>query len=293
MLRIRLITAAALIFIAVYSVTFASSPLTTMMFFVVAVCLVGVEFVAIRWHVIDGFAHTEFPRPPLRKEFFGIAAAYAMCVPIDTVGQMTLSEKSGGSNSVVLAWISACMVFGSGFFYKREIDLEIATQKFMNALSGFVYIALPGITLYRLAQVQIAEAPRGIALYFCLAVILMGDTGAYFFGRTFGKTPLLPKVSPKKTVEGAIGGFFTSGLTGIFICEFFNLPFHWYEAMFIACLSGLAGQVGDLVESALKRAANCKDSGSLLPGHGGALDRVDSLLFGAPISYLLFLFFGK
>lgn len=290
MLRNRILTAAALIFIAIYSVTFAETQFASLLLFVIGGGLAGAEFVAMRWHVIDGLSHSEFPRPPMRREFFGIGAAYAMCLPIEYLGRLYFGEHSNVGTSLVFAWIALCMVVGSVFFYKREIDLEIGTHKLMNGLAGFIYVAIPAITMFKLSQIAIEGAPRGIALYFTLAVIFMGDTGAYFTGRAIGSTPLLPKVSPKKTLEGAIGGLVTSGVTGIFICLFFQLPFSWVVAAAIAVISGLAGQVGDLVESALKRAANCKDSGHLLPGHGGALDRVDSLLFGVPISYLLFLF---
>ena len=117
----------------------------------------------------------------------------------------------------------------------------------------------------------------------------MGDIGAYFVGRLMGKRKLIPAVSPKKTVEGALGGLVFSALTGLGVCAYFNLPFSPLLAFLIALIVGASGQVGDLAESALKRTANVKDSGSLLPGHGGMLDRIDSLLFGVPLAHLLFL----
>jgi phosphatidate cytidylyltransferase len=98
-------------------------------------------------------------------------------------------------------------------------------------------------------------------------------------------------VSPKKTVEGALGGLLTSALTGLAVCTYFSLPFSPVLAFFMALVVGASGQVGDLAESALKRTANVKDSGNLLPGHGGMLDRIDSLLFGVPLAHLLFLSF--
>jgi phosphatidate cytidylyltransferase len=287
MLRIRLITAAILAALLIYSVGFTDSPLGPMLLFVGAVLLTGTEFIALRWHTIDGIAHTEFPRPPIRREHFGMGAAYAMTMPVEVGGEYFFKSESGGMAAVFM-WFAISTVVSSALFYKREIDLDLATQKLMNFLAGFVYIALPGFLMFKLSRVDIPGSPQGIALFMSLAIILMGDSGAYFAGRAFGKTLLLPKVSPKKTKEGAIGGLFASVLTGMGIVWFFNLPLHLGKVAVLALLGGLSGQIGDLAESALKRAANCKDSGNLLPGHGGMLDRVDALLFGVPILYLMF-----
>jgi len=116
----------------------------------------------------------------------------------------------------------------------------------------------------------------------------MGDTGAYFIGSRFGKHKLIPKVSPKKSVEGAIGGLLLSGLTAILLTYFFKLPFSTWFALFFGICIGIAGQLGDLIESAFKRAGGYKDSGNLLPGHGGFLDRIDSLILGIPVAFFFF-----
>jgi phosphatidate cytidylyltransferase len=123
-------------------------------------------------------------------------------------------------------------------------------------------------------------------LLFLFLVIWAGDISAYLVGRTVGRRLLIPRISPKKTVEGAVGG-----LAGSLLVAWLFTYCWWQTAelktvMLLAGLVALFGQVGDLVESALKRGANLKDSGSLLPGHGGMLDRIDSLLFGAPILWL-------
>jgi phosphatidate cytidylyltransferase len=290
MLLTRLLTAAVFVVVLFYAVSFSASPWPALALFAAGMGLAGTEFCAMRWHVIDGFAHTEFPRAPIRKEHVGIGALYALSLPIYYAGELHFGFNDSRPLSLVFAWLATCMILGSAFFYRREIDLEFATHKLMNGLAGFAYIAVPGLTMFKLSQMQIAGAPKGIALYFSLAVVLMGDTGGYFFGRLFGKHKLIPKVSPKKTVEGSLGGLFTSCITGVGICLYFQLPFPWHFAAIISVMAGLAGQIGDLAESALKRAANCKDSGKLLPGHGGMLDRIDALLFGVPFSYLVFLF---
>lgn len=290
MLFTRILTAAVLVAILFYSVSFAGSPVMAMAFLGICMMLAGTEFIALRWHVIDGFGHIQFPRPPFRKEHFGIGLLYALSLPVYYAGELHFGENDARALGLVFAWMAFSMILGSAFFYRREIDLEFATHKLMNGLAGVAYIAIPGLTMFKLSQITLPDAPRGIALYFSLAVVLMGDTGGYFTGRLFGRTPLIPKVSPKKTLEGAAGGLLFSCLTGVLMCLYFKMPFHWATAAVFATLAGLAGQIGDLAESALKRAANCKDSGNLLPGHGGMLDRIDALLFGVPFSYLVFLF---
>src|SRR5262245_30376318 len=118
-----------------------------------------------------------------------------------------------------------------------------------------------------------------------LFVVWSGDTAAFVFGKLYGRTPLAARVSPKKTVEGALAGIAASALAGwiAHIWFFHRLPAG--HAIAIGILLGIAGIVGDLAESVVKRAAGAKDSSGLLPGHGGILDRVDSLLVAGPALY--------
>ena len=114
-----------------------------------------------------------------------------------------------------------------------------------------------------------------------LIVTVSMDTGAWFFGKNFGKIKLWPEVSPKKTVEGFIGGVFTAGLlTSLTWYSFFNHYQWYYSVIFAAC--GAVSQVGDLVQSKIKREFGIKDSSNLIPGHGGIYDRIDSLIFLSP-----------
>lgn len=133
-----------------------------------------------------------------------------------------------------------------------------------------------------------AAAPRGLG--WILIVILatwFGDTAAYLVGRSVGRRPLLPRVSPKKTVEGSIGGLAGSMLAGLAGVALFGLDVPiWLGALFGLAL-GAVGQVGDLGESLLKRQAGVKDSGTLIRGHGGILDRIDALLFALAVGYVL------
>jgi phosphatidate cytidylyltransferase len=121
---------------------------------------------------------------------------------------------------------------------------------------------------------------------FLLVLLWVGDSLAYFTGRAIGRHKMAPDLSPGKTWEGAVANLAGSVLVGIAAARWIALPAAHLCAM--AALANLAGQLGDLTESAYKRAAGAKDSGSLLPGHGGMLDRVDSLIFAAPVLWYYF-----
>ena len=127
-------------------------------------------------------------------------------------------------------------------------------------------------------------------LMLLFVVIWANDIFAYLIGRKFGRRKLAPVVSPKKTVEGAIAGLIFGILASAVSTRIFIPQITIRDAVFIGLLVGIFGQIGDLCESIVKRAANVKDSGGIIPGHGGMLDRVDSLLFGAPAMYYYFYF---
>lgn len=154
---------------------------------------------------------------------------------------------------------------------------------------GLLYLNLP---LALLALTFLAPGGR-LWVFFLLAVNTAADTGAFYTGRTLGRRALAPRLSPKKTWEGFFGGLASAALTGLALSL-------WLSALNLAWPLGLAcglvlaawGAAGDLFESQLKRAAGVKDSGGLLPGHGGLLDRFDSLIFNAPLIYLMALLTG-
>jgi phosphatidate cytidylyltransferase len=122
-------------------------------------------------------------------------------------------------------------------------------------------------------------------VFFLLLVVWLGDSGAYYVGKRFGRHKLSPRISPKKTIEGLIGGMTASVITALVIkfTFFEEMPLH--HAVIAGVILSIAGVIGDLAESMWKRSAAVKDSGTLLPGHGGFLDRFDSILFTAPILY--------
>ena len=124
-------------------------------------------------------------------------------------------------------------------------------------------------------------------MLFTLFVIWATDTGAYFFGRAFGKHKLWPTISPKKTIEGAIGGIISACIVGISFHLIYPFEHSFWMIVLVTILVSMVGQLGDLVESAYKRYFGVKDSGNILPGHGGILDRFDSLLFVVPFLHLI------
>ncbi|MEA1938847.1 MAG: phosphatidate cytidylyltransferase [Pseudomonadota bacterium] len=126
-----------------------------------------------------------------------------------------------------------------------------------------------------------------LAPLFVILVVWATDSGAYLIGRKFGRNKLIPRISPKKTVEGACGGIGAAMLAGLP----FAIPFG-PVALLLAPLLSVAAQLGDLFESAIKRRYCVKDSGRLLPGHGGVLDRIDGLLVAAPVLYVLMVVTG-
>jgi len=121
-----------------------------------------------------------------------------------------------------------------------------------------------------------------IWLVMALCIAWSSDTGAYFAGRLLGRRKLYPLISPNKTWEGAIGGLFACIGTVMLLNTFFQLQMEWYVCVVVAVLCGSLSVVGDLVESLMKRSYGVKDSGRIMPGHGGLLDRIDSLLFVCP-----------
>ncbi|MBY0497181.1 MAG: phosphatidate cytidylyltransferase [Cyanobacteria bacterium] len=143
-----------------------------------------------------------------------------------------------------------------------------------------VYIGVP---LGCLVGIHAMVGREGVLLL--IATVAVSDTAQYYTGRTFGRTPLAPLRSPKKTREGAVGGFVIAPLFLAVAGSYWlpNFPWYWHAGAGLGIV--IAGIIGDLFESMLKRAADMKDSGALIPGHGGVLDRIDALLFAAPVFY--------
>lgn len=129
--------------------------------------------------------------------------------------------------------------------------------------------------------------PGAAWIVFVLAITFLSDTGAYFTGRLLGHHRMAPYISPNKSWEGAIGGLVFATLTGVFLVYLLGLPIQLWAGALLGGIGSIAGQAGDLAESLIKRQVNIKDSGHIIPGHGGILDRIDSLLFTAPVLYYM------
>ena len=143
-----------------------------------------------------------------------------------------------------------------------------------------VYIGMP---LGCLVGVHAIAGKEAVLLL--IATVAVSDTAQYYTGRTLGRTPLAPLRSPKKTREGAVGGFVIAPAFLAIAGAYWLPAYPWYWHVSLGMGIVVAGIIGDLFESMLKRAADMKDSGALIPGHGGALDRIDALLFAAPVFY--------
>jgi phosphatidate cytidylyltransferase len=152
-----------------------------------------------------------------------------------------------------------------------------------EAVMGTVYIAYAFGCL-----VMLRNMPQGSSLVMMVLLVLWaGDTGAYYGGRRFGRRKLAPLLSPKKTLEGALFGLAGSLVAGMTAAMFLLEGVTVFQALAVSLVVALCGQAGDLVVSLWKRAKGVKDSGRLIPGHGGLLDRIDSLLLGLPAGYIL------
>lgn len=149
------------------------------------------------------------------------------------------------------------------------------------AFSGLVYLAFLPLFLTRIHE----SAHGKLWTLLFLLIVWSGDTGAYFVGKKYGRRKLYPHISPKKTMEGGAGGLLAGLIIAILFKLFFFSALGWMGVLVVPIVVGLFSQVGDLCESFLKRAYAKKDSSSLLPGHGGFLDRFDSVLFSLPVMY--------
>jgi phosphatidate cytidylyltransferase len=184
---------------------------------------------------------------------------------------------TGNASWVLMASVFSAIALMTVTIFSQPIDTALG--RVGMGLSAMTYCSL---TLGFLVWLQ----QKNLVLVL-LAIIWVGDTAAYYCGRAFGRHLLAPRVSPKKTVEGAIAGLIGSVVIGT-LGSVWVTKGPWPTLAAISAATAAAGQVGDLAESVLKRSAGVKDSSSILPGHGGILDRLDSLFFAAPIFYWFF-----
>jgi len=203
-------------------------------------------------------------------KYFGIGMG--AIIPLSILFRFELTKKWE------LLFIVLTLLFLIIMQFKRQKNSGVIVD-ISTTLFGILYISW-----FLSFLIKIRHLPQGAGLLATILIITkLGDIGAYLIGVRFGKTPLIPRISPNKSVEGAIGGLVFS-IMGAFVCSSF-LNFRYPQLIIMGAFFGALGQLGDLSESLMKRDCQVKDSGNIFPGMGGVLDQVDSLLFTAPVFY--------
>src|SRR5271163_510843 len=195
---------------------------------------------------------------------------------------VTLLRGAPGSLSIDAALL--VFVFGSvilGLLTKRPLHEVLPAISIGSA--ALLFIVLPFSYIVRLDELE--PVGRQLVL-FTLVLVWAGDMLAYFVGKSLGRVPMAPALSPKKTWEGALGNVLASMIVAVLFARWMQTDV--ITLLVIAGVANIAGQAGDLIESAYKRGASVKDSGGLLPGHGGMLDRIDSLILATPAVWILY-----
>ncbi|HEU5046296.1 MAG TPA: phosphatidate cytidylyltransferase [Rickettsiales bacterium] len=183
----------------------------------------------------------------------------------------------------------SCLVIAAAIIMMKEWDALVADQINAFRVFGYPYIILPCACILWLRTITTAsDALLGFKIVLALsAVITATDTGAYFTGKKLGHTKLAPTISPNKTWEGLAGGIAAATLTGLLFAPYLNVSQSYVAALLVSPVIAIIAQCGDLFKSWVKRRAGVKDSGSLIPGHGGVLDRLDGYMFAAPLLALI------
>lgn len=237
----------------------------------------------------------------LRREAFVALVAVALClavwelhqafaarritvpvVPllIGTVG-MQVSAYAGGREGLLVAFVLTAL----GLLVWRVVD---GAQGAVRDVAAGVFTAAYGPLLAGFAVLMVAEEDGAWRIFTFIVVAICSDIGGYAFGVRWGRHPLAPSVSPKKSWEGLAGSVLFSMVAGVATVTL-TLDGRWWAGLVLGAAAVVTATVGDLSESLLKRDLGIKDMGSILPGHGGIMDRIDSLLPTAPVTYLLLL----
>jgi phosphatidate cytidylyltransferase len=197
-------------------------------------------------------------------------------------GLSMVRDAAGGTLSIEAALL--IFLFGSvvlGLLTKRPLHDVLPAIAIGSA--ALLFIVLPFSYIVRLDELE--PVGRQLVL-FTLVLVWAGDMLAYFVGKSLGRVPMAPALSPKKTWEGALGNVLASMIVAVLFARWMQTDV--ITLVVIAGVANIAGQAGDLIESAYKRGAAVKDSGGLLPGHGGMLDRIDSLILATPAVWILY-----
>jgi len=222
--------------------------------------------------------------------FLGLQEYYALALPELGFSKKMVSIFLGLLLPISLyAKDSRCFLAGMAMILMllfilalwEQKDFSLRVDQVSRHLLGLFYV--PFLLAHFILMHKLEEGRLWIL--FTLVVVYCGDTTAFYVGRTWGRKKLAPEISPGKTVEGG-AGVVGGSIAGALFFKFFFFPqLPVPHALALAAGVGIIGQLGDLFESLLKRSAQVKDSGSLIPGHGGLLDRIDSVLFAGPLVY--------
>lgn len=214
----------------------------------------------------------------------GLRGAYAIAITILVVISQQAIERYPQWLSIVL--LLTVVVWMVAIFHMFNKGPQPVNQLFSRVkfLLGFVFLIPPVLAL-----MLIREQPQGNSwLFYCLSIVSFADIGAYFSGKRFGKTKLAPTISPGKTKEGLYGGVFVTAIYSVLAGFYFELQaIQMAMLIIITVLSTFVSVAGDLFVSLLKREKDLKDTGHILPGHGGILDRIDSIISSTPFIALL------
>ena len=280
MLKQRSISAVAIILVAAVPAVIGGP------FFVLVIAALAV----LAGHeLVRAFAHDEghpytaivLIAPVAFVLFAGIQPSLADAGAL-TVGVVLLSLAAGillpDPRLAATAW---ALTTGAALY----VGLPLAHFVALRQLTGD---STRGWVTHLAAAVGSGATGRGLAWFaLALSATWLTDTGAYLVGRTFGRTKLAPRISPGKTIVGAVAGVVAGTATGAAATALFGVPVPCYTGAAVGFLLAIVGQIGDLGESLIKRSLGIKDMGSLIPGHGGILDRIDALLFTMPLAYWL------
>jgi phosphatidate cytidylyltransferase len=257
----RLLTAVVLIPILVVSMFVEPTSWSILAFSTVALVLATDEFLRMAMGTSDAWG---------LRVMVGIASA----------GVVVGNTVFGTSTAMAPISFAATMLIAAAVLGRKQ-HLADAGRTLSYALAGLIYVPMLGCVWPLLKQ---DFGPQW--LFLALALAFSSDTLAYFAGRGFGKHKLYEAVSPKKTIEGSVGGLFGGVIAMVGMGHYWLAPeLPILHAVVLGVIGSVLGQLGDLVESMIKRTFGVKDSGNVLPGHGGMLDRVDGLLFVAPLVY--------
>jgi phosphatidate cytidylyltransferase len=206
--------------------------------------------------------------------FFGLAATICLVIPWET------GRIGFGLPVEAFIWLIMFVLLSVTVISKNKLTIDQAAVVFV----GIIYL---GFGFHYMISTRWME-PNG--LFWTLLIFLCiwaSDAGAYFAGVAFGKTPMWPAISPKKTIEGALGGLVLAVAVAVAFSLYDPNVLELWRAVLLGAVAAIVGQMGDLIQSAYKRVKGIKDTGTILPGHGGVLDRVDSWLIVFPFLHLV------